>query len=134
MGKKGHLSKAEGVTLDAGALIALERGDERITALLSEVVSQRCVLRVPAGVVGQVWRRGKRQARLAQFLRAREVDVVALDDRLARACGELCGAAQTDDVIDASVVLVARKYGDAIVTSDPNDLRHLDRDAMLRPL
>ena len=45
-----------GVTLDAGALIALDRGDKRMIALLQRALNQGRVFRVPAGVVGQAWR------------------------------------------------------------------------------
>ena len=37
----------------------------------------------------------------------------------------------TSDVIDASVVIVARQYGDRIVTSDDKDLNRLDPKALL---
>jgi len=49
-----------------------------------------------------------------------------LDEHLARACGELCGRKGTADVVDASVVIVAREHQDVILTSDPEDLRKLD--------
>jgi hypothetical protein len=54
------------------------------------------------------------------------VEVIPLGDQLSRAAGELCGATKTADVIDASIVLVAKQHRDLIVTSDPNDLRRLD--------
>src|SRR5512139_3185766 len=57
-----------GLTLDAGALIALERNDRRIVALLARARHHGWALVVPEGVVGQVWRDGKRQARLARLL------------------------------------------------------------------
>jgi predicted nucleic acid-binding protein len=115
------------LTLDTGALIALERGDERVRAVLALALKQDRAVRVPAGVVGQVWRGGSRQATVSRFLRAREVEVQSLDEPLARAAGELCGAAGPGDVIDASVVLSARGRGDTVLTSDPDDLRRLDR-------
>jgi hypothetical protein len=40
----------------------------------------------------------------------------------------------TADVIDASVVLVAREHRDIIVTGDPSDLRRLDPGAAIVPL
>ena len=131
MGKARTRSTQSGITLDAGALIALDKGDGKMIALLSEALVQRRAFRVPSGVVGQTWRDGRRQANLARFLRAIEVEVVALDDALARACGELCGVAGTNDVIDASVVIIARGRQDLIVTSDPDDIRRLDREANL---
>ncbi len=122
---------AGGVTLDAGALIALDRGEKRMIALLERALERDITFRVPAGVVGQVWRDGRVQVTLARFLRSDEVEVVPLDELFARACGELCGAAGTSDIVDASVVIVARERRDTIVTSDPDDLRRLDADARI---
>ena len=48
-----------GIVLDAGALIALDRGDKRMIALLQRALAQRRTFRVPAGVVGQAWRDGR---------------------------------------------------------------------------
>ena len=59
-------------------------------------------------------------------MRSEEVEIIPLDEQLARACGELCGATNTSDIIDASVVILARTRHDYIVTSDPYDLRRLD--------
>ncbi|MBL8178206.1 MAG: hypothetical protein JNK48_26260 [Bryobacterales bacterium] len=98
-------------------------------ALLREALVRGCVFRVPSGVLGQAWRDGRVQVTLARFLRSEEVEIVPLDAQLARACGELCGARQTSDIVDASVVIVARAGRDAIVTSDANDLRRLDPTA-----
>lgn len=117
---------AAGLVLDAGALIALDRGDRRMIALLQRALAQGRTFRVPAGVVGQAWRDGRVQVTLARFLRSEEVEIVALDEQLARACGELCGASDSRDVVDASVVILARERRDPIVTSDPKDLRRLD--------
>ena len=89
---------------------------------------------MPAGVVGQAWRDGRVQATLARFLRSEEVEIVPLDEQLARSCGELCAAANSQDVIDASVVIVARERRDTIVTTDPNDLRRLDPAAQIIPV
>jgi hypothetical protein len=49
-----------------------------------------------------------------------------MDEYVARSAGELCGAAGTSDVIDATVVITARGSGDTVLTSDPDDLRRLD--------
>jgi hypothetical protein len=46
---------AAGIVLDAGALIALDRGDKRMIALLQRALVQGRIFRVPSGVVGQVW-------------------------------------------------------------------------------
>lgn len=120
-----------GLTLDAGALIAFERNDRQVVALITLARHHGWTIAVPAGVVGQVWRDGRRQARLARLLASKEVEVEALDDRRAREAGQLCGARGTADVIDASVVLAARARGHRIATSDPEDLQRLDPDADL---
>lgn len=114
------------LVLDAGALIAVER-DDRATAALIDVARQdgREIV-VPAGVVGQAWRGGSRQARLARLLSAHDVHVEPLTDVAARAAGVLCGAAGTSDVIDASVVLAARRHRATVISSDRDDLRILD--------
>jgi hypothetical protein len=122
---------AAGIVLDTGALIALERGDKRMIALLQRALAQGRPFRVPAGVVGQTWRNGRVQAALARFLRSEGVEIIPLDEYLARSCGELCGAASASDVIDASVVIVARERQDLIVSSDPGDLRRLDPAAQI---
>lgn len=122
-----------GLTLDAGALIAFDKNDRPLVALLARAVERKLTIAVPAGVVGQVWRDGRRQARLARLLAAPEVEVVSLHDQAAREAGQLCGACDTSDVIDASVVLCAGARKHKIVTSDPEDLRALSpRAALIR--
>jgi hypothetical protein len=123
-----------GLTLDSGALIAFERNDRRVVALIARTLAHGSSLAVPAGVVGQVWRDGRRQARLARLLAAPDVLVESLDDRRAREAGQLCGARNTADVIDASVVLCARAHGHRIATSDPGDLLRLDPQAAVIPV
>ena len=134
MGRTHAAAAPAGITLDDGALIALDFGDKRLIALLDRALAQRLKLRVPSGVVGQAWRDGRIQVALARFLRIDEVEIVPFDDQLARACGELCGATETTDIIDASVVILARLRGDHIVTSDPRDLRRLDPACPIIPI
>lgn len=118
--------RSEAVVLDAGALIAFERGDERMRALVRHALRTACTLLVPAGVIGQVYRDGATQARLSALLAGETTEVAVLDQPLAEAAGRLCGRAGTSDVIDASVVLVARRAQAPVVTSDVGDLRRLD--------
>jgi hypothetical protein len=113
--------------LDAGALVAVERGDRDVAALLKRELLAGRVPQTHGGVVGQVWRGGQgRQARLARLLAG--VEVASLDDSLGRKAGVLLGRTRQADVIDAAVVLLASD-GDSILTSDPNDLRALAREA-----
>ncbi|HEV8247299.1 MAG TPA: PIN domain-containing protein [Polyangiaceae bacterium] len=115
-----------GFVFDAGALIGFERNDRAVVMLAKRLLALRAKLIVPAGVVGQVWRDGARQARLARLLGSAITTVEPLDDRRARAAGQLCGLTGTHDVIDAAVVLSAREHQLPVATSDPDDLRRLD--------
>ena len=111
-----------GLCLDAGALISVERGDRRVLRLLELAAGSGRQLHVPVGVVAQVWRGGARQARLARFLRLGDVRFVPLDLATARAVGELCGLTGGVDVVDGHVAFHARRFGLAVVTSDPDDI------------
>lgn len=115
-----------GLTLDTGALVAIERADRRMQAILDEAGARNASIAVPAGVIAQAWRGSVRQARLARFLALSMVTAVALDEPEARAAGVLCGRAGADDVVDASVVVCARTRGHSVVTSDPGGLAALD--------
>ena len=117
------------LVLDAGALVAAERGDRDVLALLKhELLAGRAPL-THGGVVGQVWRGGSgRQAKLARLLPA--LEVVALDVELGRRAGVLLGRARRADVVDAALVLLAED-GDLLLTSDPNDLAPLAATAGL---
>ena len=68
-----------GLTLDAGALIAHEREDRRVSGRIGNAIAKGTPVYIPAGVLGQVWRGGPRQARLAHLLASRHVQVVSLD-------------------------------------------------------
>jgi hypothetical protein len=113
-------------TLDAGALIAFERGDRAMLALI--VVAQQASLKfvVPSAAVAQVWRDGRKQVRLARLLASPLVEVEALTDQRARAAGQLCGVTGTRDIVDAAVALCARQRGGRVITSDPENLQRLD--------
>ena len=120
--------------LDSGALIALERGDARMRELvrLARLHDRRTI--IPAPVIAQVWRDGSRQNALARLLRASFVQTASLDEPLARIVGALCGRAGTDDVVDATVVIVTRRENAVVVSSDPDDLRRLDPSVAIQPI
>jgi rRNA-processing protein FCF1 len=52
------------VVLDTGALIAFERGDAKVRALVREALKTKARLVIPAGVLGQAWRGTARQVPL----------------------------------------------------------------------
>jgi len=108
--------------LDAGALIALERGDRAMWGRLELARRGRVPLLTHGGVVAQVFRGEPRQARLAAALAA--VEVAPLDDSLGRIAGRLLGKSGTSDAIDAALVSLARD-GDQLFTSDPKDIAQL---------
>lgn len=114
------------LVLDSGAFIALERNERSMWARLKAAAVAREPPLTHGGVVGQVWRGGPRQARLARALQG--VDVRPLDRVLGRAAGELLGRTSSSDVIDAAVVLLAAD-GDDIVTRDRRDFEALVRAA-----
>jgi predicted nucleic acid-binding protein len=121
-----------GFTLDTGALIALERGEERVIALLDRALATPdASIHIPAGVLAQAFRDGSRQVSLARLLNNHRTSVVVLDHVLARVIGILLGRRGCSDVVDASVVVCARTHGQGVVTSDPDDLRRLDPDLQL---
>jgi DhnA family fructose-bisphosphate aldolase class Ia len=117
--------------LDSGALIAFEKNDRRVRTLVELAVAHCGALLTTGGVVAQVWRDGSRQARLARLLGSEVVRVQPLDRDEAQATGILCGEAGTCEVVDASVVLLARRYDATMVTSDADDLRRSDPRARL---
>ena len=114
------------LVLDAGALIAVERRDRGTVAVIEAARLDGRVVVVPAGVVAQIWRDGSSQAIVARLLGATEVSVEALTDEGARAAGVVCGSAGTSDLVDASVVIAARRHNATVVSSDRADLIRLD--------
>jgi hypothetical protein len=108
------------VTYDAGALIAIDRGDVAVVARHRQLQRRGVVPVVPAGVLAQVWREGARQVRLGLALRGCRVE--ALDAVVARRVGELAKASGKSDVVDLSVAVSVLARGGVVYTSDPDDL------------
>lgn len=109
--------------LDAGAFVAVERGDRDVVALIKrERLGQRAPLS-HGGVVAQIWRGGRgRQAEVARLLRG--VDVRALDEELGKKAGMLLGRSRVTDAVDAALISLAVD-GDDILTSDTGDFKAL---------
>jgi hypothetical protein len=115
-----------GITLDAGGLTALDRDDRRVVVLLARAVETNTRVTIPASALAQAIRRPERQARLSRLIRQPTSDVVPLDRVDAVSVGRLLAASGTGDVVDAHVVVCARRSGLCVVTSDPKDLSILD--------
>jgi hypothetical protein len=111
------------LVLDTGALVAVDRGERGIMAMLRVAERTGFELRSTGVVVAEVWRDAHgRQANLARLLKA--VAIRAVDERLGREAGLLLGASGVSDAVDATVVAVA-STGDRVLTSDPADIRKL---------
>lgn len=115
-----------GLTLDAGALIALDRADRHVLQLLARTLAFGDRVTIPAGALAQSIRQPQRQVNLARLLRQPTTDVVALNRRDAVLVGRMLARSGTADVIDAHVVLCARRAEQVVVTSDGDDLARLD--------
>ena len=80
---------------------------------------------IPATALAQVIRNPAKQARLSRLIRQIDTDLVGLDGPDATAVGLLLARTGTVDVVDAHVVVCARRAKQAIITSDAADLRRL---------
>ena len=116
---------------DAGALIALDNDDRRMWARHKLALDEGRDIHVPAVVVGQAWRDGRRQVQLARALAGCRADAVGLDT--SKAAGVLCRRSGTTDVVDATVVVMAAALRAIIWTSDPDDVGSLARQSGTRP-
>lgn len=111
------------LVLDAGALIAIERHDRSMWAILAEARERGTETVIPATALAQVWRSGPRSAPIALLIEASFID--SLDEDRAKQVGNRLGARKTSDVTDAHVVSCAIDRRAAVATSDPNDIAEL---------
>jgi len=117
------------VTFDAGALIAIERGDAFVRSMSRVLAAAGVVVLIPAVAIVEVWRGGaRRQARLATFLNDSiefgHIRIVDLDFETAKQVGVLLARAPMS-VADAVVCHCALGAGGQVVTSDPHDIGRL---------
>lgn len=112
---------AEGLTLDAGALIAAEKQDRHLMSVLKKAAAREATITVPAVVLAQAWRGNS--PIIARLLTSCVVE--DLDELGAKRIGVLLSKSRRSDVVDAAVVVGARLRDDWIVTSDPDDIAHL---------
>jgi hypothetical protein len=116
----------DGLTLDAGALIALDQNDRRMVALLERARETDAVVTIPAPALAQAIRDPHRQVRLARVLKQPTTVVVALDRADATLVGRLLASSTTSDIADAHVVICAHRADQSVVTTDPGDLTAID--------
>lgn len=110
------------LVFDTGGLIALDRGERKVGALLATAAANGIEAVTSTACVAQARRDPARQARLARAL----VGFLerSLDPAVARDCGRLLARAAMIDVVDASLALLV-EAGDTVVTSDPEDITRL---------
>jgi predicted nucleic acid-binding protein len=112
-----------GITLDTGALIALERRRQRMVNAIIAAVIRGVTVTAPSVVVAEWWR-GRSDAR------QRILDglfVEHTDDALVKSAGEAVAVVSAAGVVDAIVMASAARRGDVVYTSDFHDLDRLRR-------
>jgi predicted nucleic acid-binding protein len=114
-----------GITFDAGGLIALDRNDRRVLALIARATERGMRITIPATALAQAIRKPVRQARLSRLIRQVGTDLIPLDGPDATAVGLLLARTGTADLVDAHVAICAQRAGQAVVTSDADDLRRI---------
>jgi predicted nucleic acid-binding protein len=112
-----------GITLDTGALIALERRGQRMKEIVERALVKDQPLTVPADVVGEWWR-GRTDLRDSIL---QSVDVEPLTEALAKLAGEALAAVKGATLVDAIVMASAASRGDIVYSSDVEDLERLRR-------
>jgi predicted nucleic acid-binding protein len=109
------------VTFDTGALIALERREARMRAVLAGAIQAGITVVVPTVVLGEWWR-GRSDLRDDLVT---SVAVEPLSESLAKRAGEALAVVRGATFVDAVVMASAASRGDVVYTSDRADLERL---------
>jgi predicted nucleic acid-binding protein len=119
------------IILDSGAIIASERNDPTLAAILKAARKNRTPILVPATVVAETWRGPSTHARTAHLFGS--VDgFPELNEQSARQVGALLALSRTAAIVDGNVVAIAIALRPAtIVTSDVHDVTHLLKSAKI---
>jgi predicted nucleic acid-binding protein len=110
-----------GITLDTGALIAIERRKQRGMQLLDLANERLAVLSVPIPVVAEWWR-GRNDMR-EKILDVIHVEPLSL--AVAKAAGEAQARVARSTTLDAIVMAFAASRGDVVFTGDVHDFERL---------
>ncbi len=120
-----------GITFDAGGLIALDRRDRRVLVLLARTKELGSRVTIPATALAQAIRSPARQGLLSRLARQATTDLVPLDAVDATTVGLFLARTGTADIVDAHVVICAERAGQTVITSDPEDLARIAPDLQL---
>ncbi len=116
------------LVLDAGALIAIERFNRSMWAILAEARERGTETVIPATALAEAWRGGARSAPIARLLDACTID--ELGEQRAKEIGIRLGQRGASDVPDGHVACIATNRKAVVATSDPDDIAALaDPDA-----
>lgn len=111
--------------LDAGAVIALARGDHGARAFLTRALELKAQVEIPVVVVAETVRGGPRDAPVNRILKAIGT-VPAAREVHGRIAGQLLAKARSRSTVDALVVAHAVEAGGAhVLTGDHEDFARL---------
>jgi predicted nucleic acid-binding protein len=119
------------IILDSGAIIASERNDATLAAILKAARKDRTPILVPATVIAETWRGASTHTRTAHLFGS--VDgFPELNEQTARRVGALLVISRTAEIVDGNVVAMAIALRPAtIVTSDVNNITDLLHSAKI---
>lgn len=112
------------ITFDTGALIALERGRDRMLRVVRAAEQTATPIVVPSVALAEWWR-GRPSRRMALLLAG--VTIESVGEALAAAAGEAMAAVPDATTVDAIVMASAARRGGVVYTSDVSDLQRLQR-------
>ncbi|MBK8999777.1 MAG: PIN domain-containing protein [Myxococcales bacterium] len=110
-----------GLTLDTGALLALEKRRQRMRKVIDVATRDAVPITVPVIVLAEWWR-GRNDLR---DLIKRMVSVEPMQEAIALVAGEAMAAVRGATLADAIVMASAAQRGDVVYTSDFQDLQRL---------
>lgn len=109
------------ITLDTGALIALERRSQRMTDVVARTRFRNDAIIVPQVVLAEWWRgRSDWREKIVAML-----VIEPLTNERAKLAGEAIAEVDGATAIDAIVMASAAGRGDTVFTSDVGDLERL---------
>jgi predicted nucleic acid-binding protein len=110
------------ITFDTGALIAIERGRDRMLRVVRAAEQTATPIVVPSVALAEWWR-GRPSRHMALLLAG--VAIEPMGESLAASAGEAMAAVPSATTIDAIVMASAARRGGVVYTSDVDDLQRL---------
>jgi len=119
------------IILDSGAIIASQRNDPTMAAILKAARKYRTPILVPATVFAETWFGHSTHARTTHLFGSID-GFPELNEQSARQVGALLALSKTAAIVDGNVVAIAIALRPAaIVTSDVHDVTHLLKSAKI---